>query len=316
MDQNSQTLTDMMRSVLAYTLAPANSATTDSVPEFKDNIGSLEIKVSDIDKLIGPQGSDITGYSEKRHLLRASLAAVSFGIIKPSVAYCRSIQDTGLLKKINFNLSDLQRFDFTKIGQQMQTIHDLLKAIGAPLVPFGVTVAGLAKMQTAITNYNDFVTVPRNTVANRKKETKELKKLVKEGNDIVRFMLDPIAVNFQESAPSYYEGYLTNRKLVPYGKKHTQLRCYIVTELNEPIQFAKVSIEGTDLFAQTDEKGYCLIDLVPFGFHNITIQTGSNIKTEGPFRFYKGQALRKTFIAVPDFASAPQKTAAKVIVEK
>jgi hypothetical protein len=102
--------------------------------------------------------------------------------------------------------------------------------------------------------------------------------------------------------------------LVNTGHISTQLRATVVDELNQPIFNALVYIDGTDRKAATDASGYCLINEIPFGQHTVTVVTGSNTRTFGPFDFKKGQSLSKQFVTVPAFATTAVTTPAPITV--
>jgi hypothetical protein len=185
-----------------------------------------------------------------------------------------------------------------------QAITNILPFAGS-LEPYGVNPAMMGTWQTQLTDLTNSLTSVRNAITNRKALNEQIQVWVANCMNVLINQSDPLVNSIKETQPAYWMGYHNNRELVHTGHISTQLRATVVDELNQPITNALVYIDGTDRKAATDAFGYCLINDIPFGQRTVTVVTGVNSRTFGPFDFKKGQSLTKQFITLPAFASQP-----------
>jgi hypothetical protein len=210
---------------------------------------------------------------------------------------------------MNISRSQLIQMKNVNLVQYVQSAIDITTPLVASLEDYNVTATMVAAWQTLCTQFSTANSSPKNAIANREAINKDIYALLRDCMVMITNQCDEIAYQFSQSPSTvtFYNTYLANRKLNPQHVS-TQLRAYCEDELSQPMQ-AQVFIDGTDISAYSDPKtGYCLISGIPFGEHTVTVVTGENSKTFGPYDFKKGQSITKHFTVAPAFAPAAKST--------
>jgi hypothetical protein len=81
-------------------------------------------------------------------------------------------------------------------------------------LPDWAIIGNLSDLQTAIDDYQQKLTSPRNAVTQRAARGAALNNLFKQANDILRSQLDKVAVQFKSSAEDFFVVYKKNRAIV------------------------------------------------------------------------------------------------------
>jgi len=285
---------NMLRAVTAFALAPGNLSTTSSVPAFLGIINTIKTNNITVDALRSSIAQSVSGYAAQKKSLKATLASMTVTIMKATYAYAVANNNAVLAGKMKISRSRLKDMKYINIVSCVKGAAELITPLTAPLADYGITPSMLTLWQNTNSQLNQIISNPRNAIANRTAVNKQIQSTLRQSMQLLTEQADQLVLVFQGTAQNYYNQYLANRKLIPTHLS-TQLRAHVQDELNQPISGATVSVDGTNLTALTDEKGYCLIPNIPFGDHIITITTGSATRSFGPFLFKKGKSLTKHF---------------------
>jgi hypothetical protein len=210
--------------------------------------------------------------------------------------------------------SALKRMAYDNLVANVQQAINAVQPLIGQLDQYNVTQGTVDAWQAALQQLISVLSSPNNAIAHRKATNQQWQVIMRESMLLIHNQADTLASQYSETNPAYYSEYRANRKLKPAGHISTQLRATVVNELDQPIANAAVYIDGTDLKVATDASGYGLISDIPFGWHTVTVITGTNSRTFGPFDFKKGQSLTKKFVTVPAFSTPSTTTTVPVTV--
>jgi hypothetical protein len=301
---------NMIRALVAFALSAANIATTTLVAAFLAIINTLKTNIDSIDALRASIAQAITGWAAQKKALKTALVEMSATIMKAVYAYAVATGDDVLAAKMKISRSGLYKMKYVDLITFVQGAIALVSPLVSSLGDYGVTAAMITLWQTTVDKLEQVVSTPKNAIANREAVNKDIQSILQQCMLLLTEQADQLALMFKDINVNYYNQYFANRKLNPHTL-HTQLRATVNDELNQPIQFATVTIDDTVLTGTTDALGYCLITKIPFGWHSVTVTAGENTKTWGPFEFKKGHSLTKHFVSAPAFATASKTEAPK-----
>jgi len=293
---------NMIRAVVEFALSAANIATTTLVAAFLVVINALKANITAIDALRAAIAQSITGYAAQKKALKIALVEMSTTIMKAAYAYAVANGDTVLAAQMKTSRSKMKSMKYVDLITYVGGAIDLVTPLVASLADYGVTPAMVTLWGTAKSQLEGVLSDPRNAKANRVAVNKEIQNTLRDCMLLLVDQADQLALMFKNINENYYNQYLANRKLIPHTL-HTQARIHIMDELNQPIWGAQITIDGTELTGTTDNTGYCLITKIPFGWHSVTVTTGTNTRTFGPFEFKLGHSLSLHFITAPSFGT-------------
>lgn len=298
-----KTLLNMFKAIFTWALDPAQIAITQTVDAWDDGINTLQSKCASIDSLVQAQAKELKGYAAHKKALKESVCLLVYAIIKPAAAFAKTTSNEILLAQVKLSLSSLRETDDSIFGQKMADLIAAVNPYIASLADYSVTPAMVTAAISAVNAYNQFEAVPRNKVGERKSITEAIDTMMKDTNDFVRFVLDPLAVAFKENNPDYYSAYRAMRKHVPVHNGTTKLRLTVINDVNDsPVPLATASISGTDLTGITDINGKCSINIVPKGIRTVTVScNGFTAQTTGFIDFVQGDFVDVTVRMVPSF---------------
>src|SRR3990172_6983440 len=294
---------NMFRTVIKHaTGTAATLAITNTIPAFAAGIGALSVKVSAIQVTSGEQDLAITGVTTGKNELQEALVTVTYSVISHVKAYAVSISNPTLEAQMNLSLTDLRRLNDDAIGQDAQTLLNLVTPLVPALAAYGITPAIMLSWQNAINAYQLVLANPRIAVVHRATLTGELVTLFSEANKILKKTLDPISISFKITNSHYYEDYLKAREIIDLGKGTTTVKgkSTLLSADGEPVYNVTVKVNEQDIQTTTDVDG--LFNLNPDAPATITLTLTSDTTqplTTPPFEIKKGESIIKNFILQP-----------------
>jgi hypothetical protein len=294
---------NMIRAVIGFALSAANIATTTLVAAFLALMNAIKANIDSIDTLRASIATSITGYAAQKKALKTALVEMSATIMKSVYAYAIANGDAVLAAQMKTSRSKMKKMKYvdliTYVGGAITIVTPLVASLGS----YGITPVMMTAWSTANDQLEDVISNPRNAIANREAVNAAIQNTLRSCMLLLTQQADQLSRQFITIDETYYNTYWANRKLVDFHLS-TQLRAHVQDELNQPIQGAVVSVDGTELSGTTDENGYILISKVPFGTHNVTVTTGTNVRNFGPYTFKKGHSLTVHFTTAPAFGSS------------
>jgi hypothetical protein len=293
-----------------FALDQANIAITQQVAAFFGFINLIQSNLNTIDTLRFVLDMPITGITVSRKNMRGAVTVVTINIMKATYSYATdpTVNNPQLAAQMKISASRLNRMTYKSlvqfIGGAILIVSPL--ATAGTLQNYNVTAAMVTAWQTLLTQLQSMLAGTTNAIATREALLIQVYNLLRDSMVILTNNCDELVFQFRNIDMTYFNSYWANRHLNQHHVS-TQLRAHVQSELDQPVT-AEVFIDGTDISGFTDPTtGYLLLTGIPFGPHTVTIVTGTNSKTFGPFDFKKGHSLTEHFIVAPAFAE-PAKT--------
>jgi hypothetical protein len=293
---------NMLRAVVAFALSSTNLPATSLLPAFLTIINTIKSNLDTVETLRAAIAQAITGYAAQKKALRNALTEMSVTIMKAAYAYAVANGNVTLAAKMKTSRSRLKNMKYINLTAYVQGSINLISPLVASLGDYGITPTMLTLWQTEKDKLEQVVSNPKNAIARRTAVNKDIQNTLRQCMILLTEQADQIGLSFKTLNENYYNQYLANRRLNPHHLS-TQLRAHVQDELGQPLKEATVAINGTELSNITSENGYSLISGIPFGEHTVTVTTGTNIRTFGPFLFKKGKSLTKYFTTAPPFVT-------------
>ena len=291
---------NMFRTVSKH--AANAQAITDTIVAFKNGITALNVKITAIQTTSGEADLAITGVTANKNQLQEALVQSTFSVISPVKAYAVLLDppDTTLEAQMDLSVSELREKNDDQIGQDAQTLLNIVNPLVPELVDVGITPAIITSWQVDINNYLGALANPRIAITHRASLTAELVTLFGEANEILKKILDPISISFKAANPHYYSDYKKAREIIDRGKGTTRVKGICTGPDGEPIFNVTVKINEQDLQATTDVDG--LYILKPEAPATITLTASGDgliSQTTPPFEVKKGDSIIKNFVLLP-----------------
>ena len=258
----------MYDAVITY--CDANAAITGAIPAFGTALTAFKTSVTALRVTAQKEADVISGVAMDKFQAKKDLSQMAATTAAAVYALAAAAGDNELKEKVNFSVSDLQRFKDELLTSNCQNIHDLANANIAALAPYGITAGTLSALNTEIANYAAVVPAPRNAASLRSAYSETLVIQFKEADEILKNQLDKIAGQFKTPAPEFYITYKNNRIILDPATSATKVEGNVRQfETINPIVGAQLDAEGTAYSTLTDAQGdYSLKIPVP-GTYNI-----------------------------------------------
>lgn len=270
MDNLTESRLNMFRAVAKH--CNDNPAIVSTVPAFQTAATALNSTISSILTTAQMESQVIKGITIDKSELKKTLCQQATDIAASVYAYASGINDNTLKQQVNYSLTELLRIKDDLIGPVNTNIHDAANTHLAALAPYGITAATLTSFMTAITNYITVVPTPRNAVSQRKAYIAELKKMMKDGDNILKEQMDKLIGNFKTTHPQFVTAYKSNRVIIDPATSGTQIKGKVISAAdNKAIKDVKVEIVGSTVTDSTTATGRFLIKPAAAGTYSIKL---------------------------------------------
>jgi hypothetical protein len=164
------------------------------------------------------QGSDTTGVTTDKKLLRNSLVTLAADTGRKLAAYAKQNNIQILLNEAGLSESDLKEASDTKLRDDTQRICDRAQSNISGVANFGINDATQNALQTAINNFNASIGKPRIGSLETSQATKLLVTYFKDG-DAALDNIDAVVEIIRLTEPTFYISYKPARRLIFKGAK-------------------------------------------------------------------------------------------------
>ncbi len=215
-------MTDPQRNKLAMYLAVLgvmnkyNSVWT-TLTAIADIVTRLTGLTTAIQAASGVQGSPLTGIAGGKRRKRMEMMEQASSVAGDLHSYAVKQNDTSLAAKVSLQFSDLLRMPETEIAPRCQEIHDLANTNAAALAPYGTDAADITALQTAIDDFKESMTKPRQAVVGRKQVTGNIAHDETTADDLLKRELDRSMRKFAKKNPDFFGEYTTARMIIDLG---------------------------------------------------------------------------------------------------
>lgn len=269
MNSSQEAKLNMYHAVISH--SDANPLITATVPAFDAMMAALKIKVDSIDSTVQQEALVISGVAADKKFLREILAQQAYKLAAAVFAYASSINNHTLKEEVDFSTTELLRHKDDELAPTCRNIHDAANANLAALAGYGITAPVLASFDGLIDQYAAVVPAPRNAAALRKTYAETLKTLFKDADNMLKNMLDKVAVQFIAGNLEFYNTYKNNRIIIDATTSHTQASGTVVSDIeSEPIGGVAITIDGKPYVATTDADGNYSLKIPVPGTYNLT----------------------------------------------
>lgn len=230
---------------------------------------------------------ETTGITTDKKAKRALLTEKVLFVSNRIQSYANVNNNFELLDSVKYTTTDLSRARDTNVVGICNAVLSRATANATALVPFGVTAAMIAEIQTLITSYSATLAKPTATKSQTKTATENITKLIKEADDLLTKRLDLDIELFKVSKPDFYSQYKTGRIVISTGGNITALLGNVtVAGSGEPLKgvtftFApenNVMLKATStaavdtLVKKSAEKGNFRIPSMPEGSYTVKVR--------------------------------------------
>lgn len=253
--------------------ADDNAAIIATVPAFDTSYTSFKAIVSSLDATVQLEAQVLTGIATDKQSLRNTLCQQAADIAAVVYAYAITIGNNELAEEVNFSVSDLKRKRDDELAPTCQNIHDAANDNLAALATFGITAGMLTTFNTLITNYTSKVPATRNAIALRKTYAAAIKTLFKDADNILKKVLDKLAVQFKAANLEFHNTYFNNRIIIDAPTSTTGIKGTINDEAtNQPLSvIATLALQSTAFTTNSDAAGNFKFIKIPNGTYTIII---------------------------------------------
>ena len=244
---------------------------------FQTAFNEFKTKLARFAELAQKSDVPITGITRDKNKIKAKLCEKAAQQAALIYAYAATIGNETLKAQVDFSKSALARLRAEELAPHCRNIHAAGLANLAALTDYGVTTGTLAALQIGIDDFAQAALNPRAASDDRKINTANITKIVKEINELLDIRLDRLALVFKTAHPEFYEQYMNARKVEKPAVTHTQLKITVTDKQSgTPIKNAQITAAPQDeseppLITTTDTEGIALFKPIAYGDYDITI---------------------------------------------
>lgn len=295
-----------------------NNLVWQAVVGFANGLTGLDVKIQSILNTESQQEENNKGVARTKTEKKEDMANEAVAVAHALQAYAVSISNATLYDLMSVVFTTIMKSKDSAAISACKLVHSTATGLpSAAIEAFGVSETVLDTLSNSIAVFETASPTTRNVITNKTVLTGNLKKLVGEGNTIMRKQLIKIGRQFKKTNPDFYEGLVANAKVIN-NNVHSKIRLIVLDDVtNMPVANADVEIEGTDLRGKTDSKGRLTISRVPEGKRNVTITKANYMSmTLEEVNFQRGHSITRTVEMSPAFDVPAETVAKKVTVKK
>ncbi len=181
---------------------------------FKNAFDELKPIITNIKTAAQVSSAVTSGITQGKNTSKEDLSQTASRIAGQMFAYAAKTGNVELKAAADFSASDLLRLKDGELAIRCQEIHDQAVAKKDVLADYGVTAAKLADLQTAINEYAQKVTKPRDAITNRKVVKANIKTMFTQANAVFTEQLDRLINDYADTHPDFVADYKAKRKIV------------------------------------------------------------------------------------------------------
>jgi len=178
------------------------------IPSFAAGINRLEAISTKIDIISIQQAKDITGVTSDKNNVMGEVIDFLVDVSGAVHSYAISTGNQTLQAKVNYKESTISKMsqpDLTKASAIV--IEEAEKIAPEVLANEGITTTEMSGFKTALSEFKEISSDPRDAIIDRSGYTQQLADLFTEASDLKKNTLDRLASQFRRKAPEFYQKY-------------------------------------------------------------------------------------------------------------
>lgn len=132
-------------------------------------------------------------------------------------AYATKQKDQTLKAVFNYSFSDLTGGADNTVLDRCQAIHNQLVKLLPVMADYQLTQTDLDEFLDAIREFKDAIGEKGSSKGTKVANTRQLKQLFREADDLLKNQLDKLVLRFKKTNPEFYNSYTNARKVVDLG---------------------------------------------------------------------------------------------------
>ena len=251
-----------------------NENLTKALPEFPASLTEFKTAIGKI-KLIDEQQENIrTGVAKGKRDIKNSLIAMTAENSGKVFAFAKVSKDKPLMDEVNFSISEVGRMTDVALRTYSEKLFKKIETMLEALAGYGITADTQKQFSETLGAYNNSLSKPRVSIAEKREATKELKTLFNTADTILG-KIDAILGIIRYDEVNFYNGYRTVRKLVNTNAGVVALKAEAKDlSTNEPLKGVIFNFKsnGTVLTKKTADKGSFYIRNMKPGTYEVFVK--------------------------------------------
>ncbi len=178
----------------------------------------IQERLDTIEALGQEQEACGTGVTAQKNRVRDLAIEAVLGVAGIVAAWARENGQEEVLQSVQLSRSELKRIPQAVLLDRLKTVHTLAQEHQGALTSLGLTAESIKQLATRIEVYDVIVISPRNAITRKKTLTELLKREIDGLQEMLDGVVDPLMLQFENTAPEFYTAYTNARKVVRPGR--------------------------------------------------------------------------------------------------
>lgn len=234
-----------------------NETEASQIPKFNEAYDFLMNITDELQSLSEKQGKERKGVTLDKNVFRRNLIDHCLRTSNKLSILSLQKENYTLLEEIQFRQSQFMNMKGVKLVDKARLIYNSAQANIESLADQGITAETQKAFEEAITAFNNFLSMPRTAIAERKKITLKIDELFAASEKHLKIM-DLAVESARKEHPDFYKNYKAARMLIDTGSRGLALKAS-VKEMPEGIPLGGVVFifrnSGTEVKKKTTSNG-------------------------------------------------------------
>lgn len=268
---------------MLYTLESLLQGTDPAIiaqmPGFNHLFTKFQTHLEELRNSITEQYTLTGGYKEQKTKSKQTLITTIREVSTRVQAYAWIAEDKVLYHKVSASKSAILLMTDTSTNAYGRLVHELATEHQAVLAPYGVDIAMLNKLKTAIDDYYHNIPQPRAAQINRMFHTANIERLLKELSHLLVGM-DILVRTLEHSQHNFYINYFDAKILVDLPTRRLTIHGKVTNQEDQPVGKVTIEIPALNIKTKSSSIGGFKFKNIPSGMYQITFsQIGYTPKT-------------------------------------
>ena len=198
----------------------ANQQVYAEIPAMMTAVSKIDESIASILQVAGQQSGTVSqGVTAEKNKALDAMTNESLKIGNMIYVYALDNNNLDLLTRMTINKSMFYNSHVSESIIRAHNIANEAESHLAELAEYGVTLAGLDKLNESIAALETIVNNPRITIDEHKVYTANIKQLFAKTDSILHDRLDKLVTLFKDSAPDFYALYKNARNVIDTAKR-------------------------------------------------------------------------------------------------
>ena len=192
----------------------SQTAAVDSLPALKRGFSLFVAKVAAINAVAPKEAEGSTGESLTKEQARKNLVDMAQSVASLMYAWASETGNESIKAQTDLSASDLDRLKDSMLPERALSLQSLATENKAALADFGISDTLLQSLADAIADFKAVVASPRNKIAARTTQGKNLSALFTEADSILKNQVAKLMPGIKKVFPDVAATFLANSKIV------------------------------------------------------------------------------------------------------